>query len=56
VPCDLGRPARTRPIARPCGTDAIEQVALGDDTERVIVAGNVFADITAHGADLDACT
>lgn len=33
-------------------TDPVEQVAEGDNTERVLIEHNVFEDITAEGADL----
>lgn len=33
-------------------TDAVERTAVGDNSERVVVEGNVFEDTTAEGADL----
>jgi hypothetical protein len=33
-------------------TDPMEQIPEGDNTERVLIEGNLFEDITAEGADL----
>ena len=33
-------------------TDDVEGVGEGDNTERIVIEGNVFEDITAEGADL----
>jgi hypothetical protein len=32
--------------------DAVERVALGDNTERTLIEGNVFADVPAEGVDV----
>ncbi|RKS84297.1 parallel beta helix pectate lyase-like protein [Motilibacter peucedani] len=33
-------------------TDPVERISTGDNTERVLVEGNTFEDVTAEGADL----